>query len=243
MTTLDLSMRRFGKSSSTAAMVLADDHPAIVNARPLFLKSANEHKRGTARILVSGHNSRKIGKMVTKGEWKGWPIFTLTLEERATCPTTCNQWNSCYGNRMPWSIRYSAGEETEARVGQELAELQRLYPAGFVVRLHVLGDFYSVAYVHLWRAWLKQFPALHVFGYTARTVNDPIGAAITRLARMQWDRFAIRSSGAMLKLPAALVGEPDQGIVCPAETGKTDCCGTCGLCWTAKDKTIVFLEH
>lgn len=104
-------------------MVLTDDHPAVVGSRPLFIRSANEHKRGVAHILVSGHNSRKIGKEVTKGEWKGWPIFTLTLEERATCPSTCSMWNGCYGNRMPWSLRYPAGEETETRISAELPNI------------------------------------------------------------------------------------------------------------------------
>jgi hypothetical protein len=35
------------------------------------------------------------------------------------------------------------------------------------------------------------------------------------------------------------------GIVCPAQTNRTECCGTCGLCWheNAVDKTIIFIEH
>lgn len=241
--THDTAQRRHGKSSSTQALILRNDHPAVVGARSYFRKSANEHKRAVAHVLVSGHNSRKIGKMVTKGEWKGFPIYTLTLEERATCPRSCEMWNGCYGNRMPWSLRWPAGEETEASIAIELARLQERFPSGFVVRLHVLGDFYSVSYVQLWRAWLKQFPALHVFGYTARTKDDPIGRAVQEIAREQWDRFAIRSSGAVLDLPAALVGAEHAGIVCPVETGASECCATCSLCWAAKDKTIVFLEH
>jgi hypothetical protein len=38
------------------------------------------------RLLKDGHQSRKIGKIIAKGHRRGWPIFTLTLEERATCP-------------------------------------------------------------------------------------------------------------------------------------------------------------
>ena len=40
------------------------------------------------------------------------------------------------------------------------------HPNGFAVRLHNLGDFYSLQYVALWRRLLARHPALHVWGYT-----------------------------------------------------------------------------
>lgn len=241
-------LTRHKKSSSTAALVLAADHRAVVDGTPMFTKSANEHKRATARTLVSGVNSRKIGKKVTKGPWKNFPIYTLTLEERATCPRDCIMWRACYGNRMPWSIRHQAGAELEAKIEREIADLQRILRGGFVVRLHVLGDFYSLEYVAKWAEWLERYPALHVFGYTARSSEDEIGRAVEELAVAQWPRFAIRSSGGRLgKLPAALVDVTREGtlegIKCPAQTGATATCGTCALCWDAPTKTILFSEH
>lgn len=235
-------LTRHGKSHSKSALVLSETHPPVVNARPMFLKSANEHKRGTARILVSGMNSRKIGRVVTKGRWKGFPIYTLTLEERATCPTDCAMWRSCYGNRMPWSLRYAAGPETERRIVQEVSDLSDRHPGGFVVRLHVLGDFYSVAYVGLWRDLLAQHPPLHVFGFTAR--HEAIGEAVKKLALEQWDRFAIRSSaGVMAGMPAAHVDTAKDGVRCQVQTDQTATCGTCALCWSMPDKAILFAEH
>src|SRR5262245_38746167 len=44
------------------------------------------------RLLIDGANNRKIGGRVTKGALRGVPVFTLTLEERATCPRTCVHW-------------------------------------------------------------------------------------------------------------------------------------------------------
>lgn len=240
---MDNNLRRHGSSKSKAAMVLSIDHRAVVEGTSLFIKSANEHKRGTARILVSGHNSRKIGKYVTKGKWAGFPIYTLTLEERKTCPRECTMWRGCYGNRMPWALRYAPGVETEDRIEKELFHLQDKHPSGFVVRLHVLGDFYSVDYVKKWEGWLNKFPALFVYGYTAR--QDSIGAEVERIANQNWNRFSVRSSG-NLNLPntkVQMLGEQIDGVVCPAEIGKSECCGTCALCWSAPDKTIVFLEH
>jgi hypothetical protein len=229
--------------------VLAVDHPAVVEARSLFTKPAG---KSSQRVLISGFNSRKIGKTCTKGKWKGFPIYTLTLEERKTCPTNCELWRSCYGNKMHWSRRNQPGLELEQRIGTELQDLQARHPCGFVVRLHVLGDFYSVDYVEKWEAWLDAFPALHVFGYTARRDNDPIGRALREVIRKRWKRFAVRSSGRHLSdsrrfwAPHTKVihneSEAGNAIVCPAQTYKTDCCGTCGLCWNSK-RPIAFLEH
>lgn len=237
-------LTRHKHSRSIKAMVLPEPHPAVVEGRPLVRRSANEHKRHKAKILVSGINSRKIGRVVTKGRLKGFPIYTLTLTERATCPRDCSMWRACYGNRMPWALRWPAGAETEAQIEKELAELQEKHPKGFLVRLHVLGDFYSPEYVVKWVNWLGKFPALHVFGYTAR--HDDVGTAVLAATTILWDRFAIRSSEGKLPGPAAYVVERDsqrEGIVCPAQLHKTKTCGTCALCWDAPNKTILFHPH
>jgi hypothetical protein len=245
------ALRRFEEHTKVGKpYVLAENHPAVIEGRSLFTKPAGNH--GT-RILVSGFNSKKIGKRVIKGRWAGMPIFTLTLEERKTCPASCVLWRSCYGNRMHWSRRNQAGPELETKLNFELAELQTKHPKGFVVRLHILGDFYSVGYVQRWETWLDAYPALHVFGYTARQENDPIGQKLRELIRRRWRRFAVRSSGGYLGgwygrvIPKTVVvpteaDAPAGSIVCPAQTQRSDCCGTCTLCWET-EKPITFLEH
>ncbi len=230
---------------------LPPEHDAVKSGHTLFPSTVVD-AGDSARILVSGQNQRKIGSHVTKGPWKGMPIFTVTLEERATCPETCYHWKSCYGNGMPLARRHRHGPRFEEILASELAEKQRLFPDGFVVRLHVLGDFYGVEYVGKWAAWLDMFPALRVFGYTAHTVFTPIGSAVSDLARDRWDRFAIRfSSSKPLRQGATTIWrQPDgpvveEGIVCPAQLDEERCCGNCGLCWAApaREKTIVFVAH
>jgi hypothetical protein len=110
------------------------------------------------------------------------PIYTLTLEERASCPLTCKHWRSCYGNGMMVASRVQAGPELEARLEREIEVLDVRHVKGFVVRLHVLGDFYSVEYVELWRRLLRQYSTMRIWGYTARidAKNDPIAAALAR---------------------------------------------------------------
>lgn len=198
------------------------------------------------RLLISGFNSRKIGKTVMKGKWKGFPIFTLTLVERETCPRTCKAWLTCYGNNMHYSRRIIAGPHLERPLWSELDALQRQHPRGFVVRLHVLGDFYSMSYVDFWRRALDNFPALRVFGYTARDpVNEEIGRHLGKLIVQKWDRFAVRFSGYGFSIYGAEIIEPGAKtphVICPAQTGRTDCCATCAFCWQGR-KTVAFYEH
>lgn len=247
--------RRFGsheiKNPAAAHHALAADHPALAEGRTLFPKSLLEPTPGVW-VLKTGNYQRKLGDRVSKGAWRGFPIFSLTLQERATCPPACHAWSTCYGNAMPFSRRWHAGENLEAALQHDLAHLDEFYPEGFVVRLHILGDFCSVLYVARWRDWLERFPALRVFGYTARRPAEPIGRAIEEMNRDFPDRCVIRLShplpGPMRAVTITRVPEGPvvhEGVVCPAQTGKTECCGSCSLCWSEsfKQKTIVFIRH
>ncbi|WP_145201338.1 hypothetical protein [Sphingobium sp. B2] len=225
-------------------VVLMPGHAAREQGRTLF-PSTVVHASQSPRVLIDGINQRKIGRKVTKGRWTGMRIFTLTLEERATCPRACQQWDSCYGNNMPYARRHIGGAEFEAKLDAELMALNRRHPRGFVVRLHILGDFYSLAYARYWQVALDRFPALRVFGYTAHAPESEIGAELLRASLDRWDRFALRFSGAGLHALGAETIERDETtphIICPAQTGKTDCCATCALCW-GTDRTIAFLRH
>lgn len=216
---------------------LAADHKAVVGAVSLFHSQVREPD--DVIILKSGEHQRKIGSHVTKGKWRGMPIFTLTLEERATCPSSCQHWRDCYGNNMHWSKRLKHGPLLEETLDREICELAREHPAGFVVRLHILGDFYSPQYVGLWGLFLDRHPNLHIFGYTAYERDSDIGKAMQILRNSFPERWWVRWSHRDKETP---LSTGDSGIVCPAQTGATDCCGTCGLCWTV-NKPIKFLIH
>lgn len=219
-------------------------HPAYQSGRSIFPSRIFDPSE-VKRVLKTGHQNRKIGKYVTKGPRRGWPIYMLTLEERATCPRTCAAWGFCYGNQSQAAERIVAGPELEAALATELASLQRLHPGGFMVRLHVLGDFYSEDYVRFWTLALDRFPALHVFGFTARLPGASIGDLLWALADEQWDRFAVRFSGlnSPQKASALQMDEGSGGAIpCPAQTGKTECCASCQLCWNST-RSISFARH
>lgn len=237
-------LRRHGSIKPRGSrVVLSALDPAFRSGRSIFPSRVFDPHE-VKRVLKDGHQSRKIGKFVTKGPRRGWPLFTLTLEERATCPRSCKAFAFCYGNSMQAAERLTHGPALEEALWNELLQLQFAHPGGFLVRLHVLGDFYSLDYVRFWTRALKAFPALHVFGFTAHQPDTEIGAALWELSGNQWERFAVRFSGMRGELMASqLADDADpMAIPCPAQTGATDCCGTCGLCWQSQ-RSISFARH
>jgi hypothetical protein len=233
---------------------LADDHPAVVEGHTLFSGNVVQ-ARQNPRLLVSGENNPKTGARVDKGQWAGFPIYTLTLEERATCPRGCSNWQTCYGNAMHWPRRADASDpDFIGALAAEVTTTARRHPQGLVIRLHVLGDFFSSRYVLLWAGLLQMFPNLHVFGYTGRRSDDAadpasarIGRAVEALRDGAWGRFAVRTSHTEAGPRRAIVVEEpthQAGVItCPAQLEATATCGTCALCWSAPDKTIAFIRH
>jgi hypothetical protein len=178
------------------------------------------------------------------------PMYALTLEERATCWTGCQNWELCYGDNMPFAKRHRPGPDLEAAVAADVDTLAARSPAGFVIRLHVLGDFYSPEYVAFWSHRLAHVPALRVFGYTHWRHAHPIGAAVSQLVQTFPDRAAFLRSDrteAQDPLPGAMTiaegaAAAPATIICPEQTGQTAACTTCGLCMNGRN-SVSFIDH
>ena len=143
--------------------------------------------------------------------------------------------------------RIQHGPELEAALQKEVAELCGLY-RGVIIRLHVLGDFYSLKYVGLWHQLLIKFDNLAIWGFTGYEPNSPIGAAIRAVRNVFNDRFAVRFSNAPnynFSANSADLFEPvkNQSVICPEQTGATESCATCTICWAAKDMQVLFQTH
>lgn len=210
------------------------------------------------RVLVSGKNNSKIGARCEVGAWAGMPIFYVTLEERATCPVDCFNWDTCYGNALPMAARVRYDAKFIMSLAAELDYLAWEHLGGFIVRLHMLGDFPEIGYLRWWHQRLREYPSLRIWGYTAHKPGTPIGDATWALNHAMPGRVAIRNS-------VRADAEPDTwqattvwdriegrwaggGIVCPAEIPRAAgaiTCGRCGLCWKSElAKTrISFLGH
>ena len=147
---------------------------------------------------------------------------------------------------MPFAHRFSIEGLTD-KLEIEIAALMKKHPQGIVIRLHVLGDFYSVEYVKFWERMLFEFPELCIFGYTGRELDSPIGSAIHLLNIRYGERFVVRysrnnESTEMGKWFAAEESFDGKHFECPEQTGKLKDCASCGLCWTVQN-TVRFATH
>jgi hypothetical protein len=233
-------------------ITLANVDPAIVNAETKHTHLRRQLSE-TENVLKSGKHSRKLGSIVSVGEWKGFPIYSFALEERATCPSNREQWINCFGNGMsqPRAWRYAHGPELEEQLAKEF-EILSSDPAtsdGFVIRIHSLGDFYSVGYVKWWTEQFDKNPAMRAWCYTAHSKNTEIGVELQKLARAFPERFSLRWSDCGDVANSILVVDPTavditkiSHLVCPAQTGSKADCGSCAFCWSST-KPIVFLKH
>lgn len=252
----DCTLTRYVRTNRAAPSKPKRHQPRIPGLRLAFVEEGRTkfgksvQPVGNMRtLLVSGHSNVKIGRDVRKGAFRGYFIYTLSLEERKTCPSSCHHWSDCYGNNMPFAKRIDHTDpdflpRLEREIGELLAVRGR---KGILVRLHALGDFYSVPYVEFWERMLKQHDRLAIYGYTARNPFDDIGLAVGALLRTFGKRAVIRFSdynGAQLStVPIETVADrPSNAFICPEQTGQTLCCATCSACW-ATTKNVAFLAH
>ncbi len=215
------------------------------------IKSSHDH---TSSLLKKGSSNKKLGFKVSAKKWTGKRLYSLTLVERETCPTSCHHWDDCYGNNMPFAHRFST-EGLIPRLEQEIKELMLKHKEGIVIRLHVLGDFYSEEYVEFWQKMLLTHPKLCLFGYTARR-GDNIASALWMLNKRFSERCVIRHSGnyeadiqsdtqGPFKEDWSYAAEESftgASFDCPEQTGTLKDCASCGLCWITP-KTVRFTTH
>lgn len=230
-------------------MILKANNPILKELRTIHPKMVKDPFSYT--VLKPASDNNKLGKgdlYFTKGKWRGMPLFSLTLEERKTCPSDCKRLRDCYANSMSFAHRFKHGIRLQQKLTQELSYLTKKYPQGIVIRLHIAGDFYSVKYVNFWRSALLKYNNLYIFGYTAR-LNGPIYESLNSLINEIPNRFKIRFSVNRdfdSAYPNTIYTTDQSGspnaLLCPEMTGKTKSCLTCGLCFGI-NRTIKFNSH
>ena len=237
-------------ATGTVNMTASEDQTGTVFASMVITPGRGDD------VLIDGANNCKIGGDVLVGRLKGAAIRQLSLEERRTCPATCIHWRTCYGNSMHLAKRWRHGPDLEREIRRQVSILLRKRP--LLVRLHVLGDFYSLEYLRMWVELLDAHPDLSVFGFTAWAKGTPIGDAVARVRAAMPDQFAIRTSGETGPWGSWTIDWPtekrfvringDAGMVCPEQRDANDTgrrgkhCGNCAACWQS-NVPVVFIEH
>lgn len=201
--------------------------------------------------ILKPSTNKKLGKKVLKGKYKDYKFFTLTLVERETCPNDCIHWSDCYGNNMPFAHRMSAKDE-ELLMKRIYNDLLNNTNKLLLIRLHILGDFFSVKYVKFWRKMLNTFNNIGLYGYTANNIKSsiPLSRAIAKeiIKLNNNEHCHIRFSNDLnvsFSANSYDIVKPLKGvsIVCPVQENKTANCGTCGLCCNQKEQQTIFKTH
>jgi len=225
---------------------LAENLIPVKNLRPPQTRYQKSVKPPNLNMLKRGKQNKKLGDKVTSKMWKGMTMYSLTLEERDTCPSDCEQWDNCYGDNMPFAHRFDNQDENFLPyLERQLSGLNDKHQDGFVVRLHVLGDFYSSFYTFQWQLWLRKFKNLRVFGYTHHKSDTKLGRMISNINRLYPERYRVRFSDDHRTKFSAHVSTNNEsagGIMCPEQAGKTASCAACGYCWSS-DNPVIFIEH
>lgn len=228
-------------------MKKADKNKPAVTMYPKSVKLLADYSHKVLKQSKNAKLSKDKLPVIKKGKFKGYVIYTLTLQERATCPRSCYHWDDCYGNNMMFAHRLQHGSELEQRLAIEVQELCETYK-GVIIRLHVLGDFYSKEYVEFWDCQLDLYDNLAIWGFTGYSPESEIGQSIRYNQFLHGDRFSVRFSNApawQFSANSADLYKPEKNksIVCPEQTGAAESCATCTLCWSAPDKQILFVTH
>ena len=218
----------------------------------IYKKNIHDLNNYEFKVLKPSTN-KKLGKKVLKGKFKDYKFLTLTLVERETCPPDCYHRDDCYGNNMPFAHRMSASDQDllQKRIYEDIKNLNGKKA---LIRLHILGDFFSVSYVMFWDMILKYFSNIAIYGYTANSTSSKyetsrnIAHAILKLRIKYKKRFSIRYSNDLKVRFSANsydIVKPIKGksILCPVQENKTSNCGTCGLCWEMPKRQIIFKTH
>jgi len=218
-------------------MKLLPDHPVLSGCRTIHTKMVRSVRPGEKPLKLGSSNSKIGGPRVLIGKWKGFRMLSCTNEERATCPLTCQHRADCYGNNMPFAIRYRIDQRWYDAVSAQLSYERGKGPVA--LRLKVLGDFCGLTEMTFWRQQMRRHRNLYVWGFTAHK-DGSMRTILREFAKEFTSRWRIRTSGAG-DVPWAANAEGGPGFVCPG-ISKGLTCVTCGLCWSTS-KPVVFPDH
>ena len=194
--------------------------------------------------------NRKVGPM------------PVTMTEKKSCPDCCAFKDAgCYADGFPLSLHWDRVETTGISLSQLCDNVEAL-PAGQLWRMNAAGDLPGDKTGKIAPVAIKKLTKANKGkkGFTYTHHNTGLKANRETIETANKNGFTINLSGNNLahadKLMALNIGPvvtvlpvkakdnlftPDghRVVICPAVTGKTENCVTCGLCADVNRKTII----
>lgn len=178
-------------------------------------------------------------------------IWTYSQLPGATCPGEsewCN--DKCYAKRMLW--RTNTRHQWTRNTDDTFPDIPRTVS---VLRLHVGGDFHSVAYIDAVERALLAAPWVTAWAYTHSWRSPRLRLRLEALRRRLGDRLQLFASTdpstgsppsgwrvAHAVPHGALVDAPT-GYRCPEQSGRKPNCESCRYCFDGRRGDVIFTEH
>lgn len=234
------------------------------------------------------HDDRRatISRWMQGNPKLGEGVFTysrLPGKVGGTCPGSSDECEAiCYAKRVVmnvpvwdvWRLNSQPGEMVQATIGgddyYERYELPTLPTGAKLVRIHVSGDFDTVAYVRAWLRLVQAHPDVKFWGYTRswrveelsfhlRALRDQpnvqlfasIDESINEMPHPDWRRAWIDGDGRLVgeganrHVMSSRTGQIERNVafVCPEERGIKASCAACGYCIDGQRNDVIFLKH
>lgn len=188
-----------------------------------------------------GYGNKKIGPSVyTYSRLPGRGVV------KGTCPgSTVGCEAICYAKRIAGPVRSIHSDNSERDDVPPIPDACRL------LRIHVSGDFDTVAYVDAWVSRLEARPDVTAWAYTRSWRVPSLVPALERLRALpNMQLFASMDDTTPEDPPdgwrvAWIAGDRriDKAIQCPEQTGDKSSCEACGYCLVGRKGGVVFARH
>ena len=171
--------------------------------------------------------------------------------------TTCSGRNEfcdryCYGVKN-WYRERRVVESASARYARTLLPnfipemVSEIRKSGVkVVRIHTVGDFYNVSYIHKWASIVSECDETAFYGYTRawrslelRELLEELMCLAQNLHLRASVDFTHEDRPIGWKLFSVVNGE---GLRCPHDLGKVAFCRDCGLCWSVSSPKSIWTK-
>lgn len=195
--------------------------------------------------VVLGERNMKVGE-----------VLNFSLPSIETCPGA-SPWcpKHCYGYRYErlrpacrkaYHRNLSLAHDTELFAKTMIGIIPRIAPC---FRIHVSGDFHTIAYVKAWTQICREFPQVKFWSYTRSWAAKELLPHLEELrALLNVQLFA--STDPAMPLPpegwriAFIDVDPRaDGLPCKEQSGDQESCLDCGYCFRKNTGNVVFKVH
>lgn len=217
-----------------------------LNKRTIYAEYGIAYDKGKIETPIGTMN-----ELLKKGNSKtGEKVKTWSMNQ-TTCPCHCEKCYANYGCYNFAGVKKSLEMNTELAVNH-LEFLERALMAqcetledGTEIRIHAVGDFFSLAYIEMWGRIIKAFPTLVFWTYTKvqafESMFDEFPNANIVKSLVPGFGFNFGHIDYIINMYNALIAMGKEVHICKCGIDDNQHCHNCASC--SKYEYVLFVEH